>query len=98
MFKTCLKFLATINPISSKKNASMPLNKSIEKGAIILSPVDPAKRPTIIAPIKSNCAPSVKDLCNKFNELPFLFDFAAFAKKTARIIAGDSINAMAAAI
>ena len=97
------KLFALIKPISSKKNASIPLKRSTENGAITFWPSGPDRIPINMAPSRSNWAPSVNDSWSNLPNFIDCFvceteDLARFAKKIAKIIAGDSISAIAAAI
>ena len=68
------KFLAAIKPISNKKKANIPLNKSIENGAIIFWPSAPLSKPTTIDPNNKSWAPSVNDSC-KIEDMPIRLQF-----------------------
>jgi len=50
--------------MSSRKNASIPLNRSPENGCITALPASPLRNPTAIAPSSSTCVPSVNDSCS----------------------------------
>ena len=91
-----LKFLAAMSPMSKRKKASMPLNKSIENGAINLCPESPLRSATAMDPSNRSCAPSVNDSCSIL-EIPAGSCFnaaseeiealALFARTIARMIA-----------
>ena len=94
---------AASKPMSSRKKDNMPLNRSPAKGFIAASPASPLTMPTTIAPSSSSCAPSVSDSCITLPSgalCPGALSCwrTQLASSTARMMAGDSINAIAAAM
>ena len=66
-------------------------------------PSSPLSMPTAIDPSNKSCAPSVNDSCNTLDKpmdcaLLVLLTRALLANTMAKIMAGDSISAIAAAI
>ena len=102
---------AAFRPMSSRKKASIPLNRSPANGCMASWPDCPVTMPITIAPSSTNCAPSVTDSCRMrlSGVLRTVRDSAAsdcsfsrwrtmLASSTAMMIAGDSIKAIAAAM
>ena len=84
----------------------MPLNRSPTKGFITASPPGPAMSPMSSEPSRITCAPSVSDSCSSppmdgeevAGAAPGASRRARLASSTARMMAGDSISAIAAAM